>query len=122
MTNKPLGSLFASIDDKESQTSLELSVPEVPERINLDINLGDDISTNFSSSSAPSRIILGIESGDTTGMDKAWTHGIVLRQDEQGDLLRMFLEGTVTLAKLSTEFGEPDKINLELGDWSPSSI
>ena len=122
LTNKPLGSLFASIDDEESQTHLELSVPEVPERINLDVNLGDDISTNFSSSSAPSRIILGIESGDTTGMDKAWTHGIVLRQDEQGDLLRMFLEGTVTLAKLSTEFGEPDKINLELGDWSPSTI
>ncbi len=121
LTNKPLGSLFASIEDEGSQTSLELSVPEVPERINLDVNLGDDISANFSSSSAPSRIILGIESGNTTEMDKAWTHGILLRQDDRGDVLRMYLEGTLTSAKLSTEFGEPDKINLELGDWSPET-
>ena len=121
LTNKPLGSLFASIEDSESETTLELSVPEVPERINLDVNLGDNIAANFSSSSAPSRIILGIESGNITGMDKAWTHGILLRQNDQGDILRMYLEGTVTSAKLSTEFGEPDKINLELGDWSPET-
>lgn len=119
LTNKQLGSLFASISDEESETNLEISIPEVPERVDLDIALGDDIYANFSSSSAPSRIILGIESGNTTEMDKTWTHGILLRQDDQGDVLRMYLEGTLTSAKLSTEFGEPDIINLELGDWSP---
>ena len=119
LTNKQLGSLFASINDEESETNLEISIPEVPERVDLDIALGDDIYANFSSSSAPSRIILGIESGNTTEMDKTWTHGILLRQDDQGDVLRMYLEGTLTSAKLSTEFGEPDIINLELGDWSP---
>ena len=119
LTNKQLGSLFASISDQESETNLELSIPEVPERVDLDIALGDDIYTNFSSSSAPSRIILGIESGNTTDMDATWTHGILLRQDDQGDVLRMYLEGTLTSAKLSTEFGEPDIINLDLGDWSP---
>ena len=62
LTNKQLGSLFASIADEESETNLELSIPEVPERVDLDIELGDDIYANFSSSSAPSRIILGIES------------------------------------------------------------
>ena len=119
LTNKQLGSLFASIVDEESETNLELSIPEVPERVDLDLELGDDIYANFSSSSAPSRIILGIESGNTTGMDTTWTHGILLRQDDRGDVLRMYLEGTLTSAKLSTEFGEPDKINLDLGDWSP---
>ena len=119
LTNKQLGSLFASINDEESETNLEISIPEVPERVDLDIALGDDIYANFSSSSAPSRIILGIESGNTTEMDKTWTHGILLRQDDQGDVLRMYLEGTLTSAKLSTEFGEPDIINLDLGDWSP---
>jgi hypothetical protein len=119
LTNKQLGSLFASISDEESETNLELSIPEVPERVDLDIALGDDIYANFSSSSAPSRIILGIESGNTTDMDATWTHGILLRQDDQGDVLRMYLEGTLTSAKLSTEFGEPDIINLDLGDWSP---
>ncbi|MFL2926938.1 MAG: hypothetical protein ACJZ3J_04470, partial [Candidatus Poseidoniales archaeon] len=119
LTNKQLGSLFASIVDEESATNLELSIPEVPERVDLDIELGDDIYANFSSSSAPSRIILGIESGNTTEMDTTWTHGILLRQDDRGDVLRMYLEGTLTSAKLSTEFGEPDKINLDLGDWSP---
>ena len=116
-----LGGKFVMVEDEESQTNLELSVPEVPERIDFDVSLGDDISANFSSSSAPSRIILGIESGNTTEMEKSWTHGILLRQDDQGDVLRMYLEGTVTSAKLSTEFGEPDKINLELGDWSPET-
>ena len=120
-TNKPLGSLFASIDDENSETNLELAIPDVPEEINLDLRLDQDISANFTSSRAPSRIILSIESGNTSGMEKAWTHGIVLRQDDQGDLLRMYLEGTVTSAKLSTEFGEPDKINLDLGDWSPET-
>ena len=120
-SNKPLGSLFASIKDTESNTQMELAIPDVPEEVNLDINLDEDILANFSSSSAPSRIILGIESGNTSSMDKAWTHGIVLKQDEQGDFLRMYLEGTVTSAVLSTEFGEPDKINLELGDWSPKT-
>ena len=119
LTNKQLGSLFASITDEESETNLELSIPEVPERVDLDIGLGDDIYANFSSSSAPSRIILGIESGNTSEMDTAWTHGILLRQDDQGDVLKMYLEGTLTSAQLSTEFGDPDKINLNLGDWSP---
>ena len=120
-SNKPLGSLFALINDAESNTQLELAIPDVPEEINLDVRLNEDIFANFSSSSAPSRLILGIESGNTSTMDKAWTHGIVLRQDDQGDLLRMYLEGTVTSAQLSTEFGEPDNINLDLGDWSPKT-
>ena len=96
LTNKQLGYLFASIVDEESETNLELSIPEVPERVDLDIELGDDIYANFSSSSAPSRIILGIESGNTTEMETTWTHGILLRQDDRGDVLRMYLEGTLT--------------------------
>ena len=104
LTNKQLGSLFASIVDEESDTNLELSIPEVPERVDLDIELGDDIYANFSSSSAPSRIILGIESGNTTEMDTTWTHGILLRQDDRGDVLRMYLEGTLTSETLSLLF------------------
>ena len=80
---------------------------------------GDVINVDFSSSTAPSRVILSLESGNLTGMDLEWTHGIVLRQNDFGDALLLYLEGTVTSAKLSTVFGEPDIINLDLGNWSP---
>ena len=118
-SNKPLGSIYATVEDKSSQSKLELAVPDVPEVINLDVSLGDQIGVNFNSSEAPSRVILSLDSGNVSGMDLAWTHGIVLRQSEQGDALRLYLEGTVTSAILDTDFGEPDIINLELGDWSP---
>ena len=39
LTNKQLGSLFASIIDEKSETNLELSIPEVPERVDLDLSL-----------------------------------------------------------------------------------
>ena len=52
-------------------------------------------------------------------MDLAWTHGILLRQNEKGDALRLYLEGTVTSVILDTDFGNPDIINMKLGDWSP---
>jgi hypothetical protein len=107
------------VSDSNSQSQLEVAVPDVPEKINLDVILGDEIGVDFTASSAPSRVILSLESGNITGMDLQWTHGIVLRQNDFGDALLLYLEGTVTSAKLSTVFGEPDTINLDLGDWSP---
>jgi len=118
-SSKELGSIYAMISDKQSQSQLEIAVPDVPENINLEVVIGDEINVDFSSSSAPSRVILSLESGNLTGMDLTWTHGIVLRQNDFGDALLLYLEGTVTSAKLSTAFGEPDIINLNLGDWSP---
>ena len=129
-SNKPLGSIYTLIEDKTSQSRLELAVPctepqdsctALPEIINLDVSLGDKIEVNFNSSSAPSRVILGLDSGNVTGMDLAWTHGIVLRQNDEANALRLYLEGTVTSAVLTTDFGEPDIINLNLGDWSPKT-
>ncbi len=129
-SNKPLGSIYALVEDKISQTRLELAVPctepqnsctALPEAINLDVSLGDKIDVNFNSSNAPSRVILSLDSGNVTGMDLAWTHGIVLRQNDEGKALRLYLEGTVTSAVLTTDFGEPDIINLNLGDWSPKT-
>ena len=120
-SNKPLGSVYALIDEKTTESRLELAVPDVPEVINLDVDLGRDINVDFSSSSAPSEIIMSLDSGDVSSMDTDWTHGIVLKQTENGDSLKLYLEGTVTEANLSTEFGEPDKINLKLGDWSPET-
>ncbi|HIF37533.1 MAG: hypothetical protein CXT75_04160 [Methanobacteriota archaeon] len=118
-SSKELGSIYAMVSDKQSQSQLEIAVPDVPEKINLEVVIGDEISVDFSSSSAPSRVILSLKSGNLTGMDLTWTHGIVLRQNDFGDALLLYLEGTVTSAKLSTAFGEPDIINLNLGDWSP---
>ena len=117
--SKQLGSIYAMVSDSNSQSQLEVAVPDVPEKINLDVILGDEIGVDFTASSAPSRVILSLESGNITGMDLQWTHGIVLRQNDFGDALLLYLEGTVTSAKLSTVFGEPDTINLDLGDWSP---
>ena len=77
-SNKPLGSVYAFIEDKSSLSKLELAVPDVPEVINLDVSLGDQIGVNFNASEAPSRVILSLESGNVTGMDLAWTHGFVL--------------------------------------------
>ena len=74
---------------------------------------------NFNCSKAPSRVILSLDSGNVSDMDLAWTHGILLRQNEKGDALRLYLEGTVTSAILDTDFGNPDIINMKLGDWSP---
>jgi len=118
-SSKQLGSIYAMVSDSNSQTKLEVAVPDVPEKINLDVIIGDEIGVDFSSSSAPSRVILSLESGNITGMDLEWTHGIVLRQNDFGDALLLYLEGTVTSAKLSTVFGEPDIINLDLENWSP---
>jgi hypothetical protein len=118
-SSKQLGSIYAMVSDKKSQSKLEVAIPDVPEKINLEVMIGDEISVDFSSSSAPSRVILSLESGNITGMEMEWTHGIVLRQNDFGDALLLYLEGTVTSAKLSTVFGEPDIINLDLGDWSP---
>ena len=118
-SSKQLGSIYAMVSDSNSQSQLEVAVPDVPEKINLDVILGDEIGVDFTASSAPSRVILSLESGNITGMDLQWTHGIVLRQNDFGDALLLYLEGTVTSAKLSTVFGEPDTINLDLGDWSP---
>ena len=118
-SSKELGSIYTMVSDKQSQSQLEIAVPDVPEKINLEVVIGDEISVDFSSSSAPSRVILSLKSGNLTGMDLTWTHGIVLRQNDFGDALLLYLEGTVTSAKLSTAFGEPDIINLNLGDWSP---
>ena len=118
-SNKPLGSIYAYIEDKSSQSKLELAVPDVPEVIKLDVSLGDQIGVNFNCSKAPSRVILSLDSGDVSDMDLAWTHGILLRQTEKGDALRLYLEGTVTSAILDTDFGNPDIINMKLGDWSP---
>ena len=119
--NKPLGDIYAYVEDTSSSSRLELAVPDVPEIINLDVILGDQIGANFSSSEAPSRVILSLESGNISEMDLEWTHGIFLRQSDDGDALRMYLEGTVTSAVLETEFGEPDIVNLKLGDWSPET-
>jgi hypothetical protein len=116
-----LGSVYALIEESTTGNRLELAVPDVPEKINLDVSLGDDIDVDFSSSSAPSKIILAIDSGNTSGIETEWTHGIVLKQTDAGDALRLYLEGTVTMAELKTEFGEPDKIDLKLGDWSPET-
>lgn len=118
-SSKQLGSIYAMVSDSKSQSKLEVAVPDVPEKINLDVVIGDVINVDFSSSTAPSRVILSLESGDLTGMELEWTHGIVLRQNDFGDALLLYLEGTVTSAKLSTVFGEPDIINLDLGNWSP---
>ena len=118
-SSKQLGSIYAMVSDKKSQSKLEVAIPDVPEKINLEVMIGDEISVDFSSSSAPSRVILSLESGNITGMEMEWTHGIVLRQNDFGDALLLYLEGTVTSAKLSTVFGETDIINLDLGDWSP---
>tara|TARA_B110000196_G_scaffold161383_1_gene138682 strand:- start:7504 stop:12927 length:5424 start_codon:yes stop_codon:yes gene_type:complete len=118
-SSKELGSIYALVSDEKSQSQLEIAVPNVPEKINLDVVIGDQIGVDYSSSSAPSRVILSLKSGNLTGMDLEWTHGIVLRQNDFGDALLLYLEGTVTSAKLSTTFGEPDVINLDLGDWSP---
>ena len=127
-SNKPLGSIYASVEDETSQSKLELAVhctnPQngctaLPEVIKLDVSLGDQINANFNASEAPSRVILSLDSGNVSDMDLAWTHGIALRQNEKGDALRLYLEGTVTSAILETDFGEPDIINLKLGDWSP---
>ena len=104
-----------------SLSKLELVVPDIPEVINLDVSLGDQIEANFSSSEAPSRVILSLDSGNVSDMDLSWTHGILLRQNDVGDALRLYLEGTVTSAVLETDFGEPDIINLKLGDWSPET-
>jgi len=119
--NKGLGSVYALIEESTTGNRLELAVPDVPEKINLDVSLGDDIDVDFSSSSAPSEIILAIDSGNISGIETEWTHGIVLKQTDAGDALRLYLEGTVTMAELKTEFGEPDKIDLKLGDWSPET-
>ena len=118
-SNKGLGSIYALIEEDITGNKLELAVPDVPEKINLDVSLGDDLDVDFSSSSAPSKIILAIDSGNTSDIEDEWTHGIILKRTDAGDSVRLYLEGTVTSAKLKTEFGEPDKINLELGDWSP---
>ena len=113
-SNKPLGSIYALVEDETSQSKLELAVPctesqdsctALPEVIKLDVSLGDKIDVNFNSSSAPSRVILGLDSGNVTDMDLAWTHGIVLRQNDEGNALRLYLEGTVTSAILTTDFG-----------------
>ena len=118
-SNKALGSIYALIEENITGNRLELAVPDLPEKINLVVSLDDDLEIDFSSSSAPSKVILAIDSGDTSDIKTEWTHGITLKQTDAGDSLRLYLEGTVTSAKLKTEFGEPDKINLELGDWSP---
>ena len=118
-SSKELGSIYALVSDEKSNSQLEIAVPNVPEKINLDVVIGDQIGVDYSSSTAPSRVILSLKSGNLTGMDLEWTHGIVLRQNDFGDALLLYLEGTVTSAKLSTTFGEPDVINLDLGDWSP---
>ena len=118
-SNKALGSIYALIEENITGNRLELAVPDLPEKMNLVVSLDDDLEIDFSSSSAPSKVILAIDSGDTSDIKTEWTHGITLKQTDAGDSLRLYLEGTVTSAKLKTEFGEPDKINLELGDWSP---
>ena len=118
-SNKALGSIYALIEENITGNRLELAVPDLPEKINLVVSLDDDLEIDFSSSSAPSKVILAIDSGNTSDIKTEWTHGITLKQTDAGDSLRLYLEGTVTSAKLKTEFGEPDKINLELGDWSP---
>ena len=120
-SNKELGSIYAEVKDSESETTLELAVPDLPEEINLDVSLSDDIEVDFSCSRAPSKVILGIDSGDTSNLETDWTHGIVLRETDEASALRLFLEGTVTSAKLSAKFGEPDIIDLRLGDWSPTT-
>ena len=118
-SNKELGSIYVNIEDQQSDSNLELSVPDLPEKLNLDVSLSDDIEINFSSSSAPSEVVLGIDSGDVSGLVTDWTHGIILKETDVGSALRLYLEGTVTSAKLNAKFGEPDTIDLELGDWSP---
>ena len=118
-SNKALGSIYALIEENITGNRLELAVPDLPEKMNLVVSLDDDLEIDFSSSSAPSKVILAIDSGNTSDIKTEWTHGITLKQTDAGDSLRLYLEGTVTSAKLKTEFGEPDKINLELGDWSP---
>ena len=120
-SNKALGSIYTLIEEDTTGNRLELAVPDLPEKMNLDVSLGDDLDIDFSSSSAPSKIILAIDSGDTSDIKAEWTHGITLKQTDAGDSLRLYLEGTVTSAKLKAEFGEPDKISLELGDWSPET-
>ena len=118
-SNKELGSIYTMIEDSVSKTKLELAVPDLPEKLKLNVSLSDNIEVNFSSTSAPSKIILSIDSGDISQLKTDWTHGIVLKETDDGSALRLYLEGTVTSAKLLAQFGEPDKINLELGDWSP---
>ena len=118
-SNKALGSIYALIEENITGNRLELAVPDLPEKMNLVVSLDDNLEIDFSSSSAPSKVILAIDSGNTSDIKTEWTHGITLKQTDAGDSLRLYLEGTVTSAKLKTEFGEPDKINLELGDWSP---
>lgn len=120
-SNKALGSIYALIEEDTTGNRLELAVPDLPEKMKLDVSLGDDLDIDFSSSSAPSKIILAIDSGDTSDIKAEWTHGITLKQTDAGDSLRLYLEGTVTSAKLKAEFGEADKISLELGDWSPET-
>ena len=71
-SNKPLGSVYAAVEDKSSMSKLELAVPDVPEVINLDVSLGDQIGVNFNASEAPSRVILSLDSGNVSGMDLAW--------------------------------------------------
>ncbi|MEC8875650.1 MAG: hypothetical protein VYE50_03685, partial [Candidatus Thermoplasmatota archaeon] len=83
-SNKGLGSIYTLIEEETTGNKLELAVPDVPEKINLDVSLGDDIDVDFSSSSAPSKIILAIESGNTSEIQPEWTHGIVLKQTDSG--------------------------------------
>ncbi len=120
-TNKGLGAVYAFVEEITTGNKVELALPDVPETVNLNVSLGTDIDVDFSATSAPSKLMLAIDSGNVSGIDAEWTHGIVLKQTETGDSLRAYLDGTVTSAELKAEFGEPDKIDLKLGDWSPET-
>ena len=96
-------------------------MPDLPEEINLDVSLSDDIEVDFSCSRAPSKSHFRNRFWRYFKLKTDWTHGILLRETDEASALRLFLEGTVTTAKLSAKFGEPDIIDLRLGDWSPTT-
>jgi len=54
-SNKALGSIYTLIEEDTTGNKLELAVPDLPEKMNLDVSLGDDLDIDFSSSSAPQR-------------------------------------------------------------------
>ena len=117
-----LNEIYVNIEDDDTDLTLELHTPTLPQNLTLNATIAGDVSFDLSLSSPIEEAILLVDLGETISLNPYWTHGVVFLQNIDSTALRLYEKGEITGAHLDFLNGETKDIYVNLENWSPNLL